>query len=137
MTGHNLIAALTTTLPARDVHSADGEWGAQYGAFATAATYAGLHSEPPTRWGEWQHGWKHPYESMHPEWVAGSGGRTLQRLGWKHKLWVFREDQAEYLRMCGATHVRAIGSPMVYVSPPQSERIPESLLIMPPHTLHG
>lgn len=133
----SILAETLAALPPRDIRSQDGAWGAQYGAFATAASYAGLATEPAARWGEWQHGWKHPYENMHPEWVAGSSGRTLQRLGWRHRLWVFRQDQADYLRSCGASHVRAIGSPMIYVPRPKVTRVPGSLLVMPPHTLRG
>lgn len=105
-----------------------------YGDLQVAANYIGL-DRPRTFFArEWQHGWIQPQRNIHPEFVIGSDGRSYHRRG-SHRFFVARDDQVHYLRAMGYRDVHAIGLPIVYLSKPNVERLKNSLLVMPVHSL--
>jgi predicted O-linked N-acetylglucosamine transferase (SPINDLY family) len=53
------------------------------------------------------------------------------------RIFVARQDQADYLRSHGYKGAQAIGLPILYTNPTQLARIPASLLVVPTHTLPG
>lgn len=101
-----------------------------YGASHRLAACCGL-GEPLTYTGlRWQHGWcAKETESISPTLV-------VQELEVQPELCylVARESQAEYLRSKNLV-AKAIGLPFVYADAPPSKRLPNSLLIMPAHSL--
>jgi len=133
--GRNHVDEIILRLPPRDYAISQGHTRAQYGAFSLAARYAGLPEEPAERFGEWQHGWHPPEHNVHPEITIGSSGQARTSDSWRHKFWVFREDQESYLRAEGLRYVRAIGHAFAYLELPEVPRIPGSVLVMPPHSV--
>ncbi len=123
------ISTITSSLPPTDI-----KHDAQYGALYIAAKYCGLQQEPYTIEGEWQHGWIWPERNVHPEWVIGSAGTSFS-VRKKCTFFVAREDQVNYLGSHGYRKVYAIGLPIIYVPRPVVQRIPDSLLVMPIHSL--
>lgn len=105
----------------------------QYGAVTTAAVYCGFKAPPAPLNGEWQHGHIIPERNLHPEYVLGSDGLARGRKNWR--FYVARSDQKEYLESEGFSDVTAIGLPIIYVKKPEIERVTNSLLVMPGHTL--
>jgi len=121
-------------IPPRLILQNDDNWQAQYGAYDCLARYAGLRKAPETRAGVWQHGWFHEMANLHPEFIAGGNGQIIRNLSSNYKLWVFRKDQEIFLKESGIEYVKAIGAPIIYTSiSNESKRIPNSLLVMPPH----
>jgi hypothetical protein len=106
----------------------------QYGARWQAAKYCGLSFPPSDIPGEWQHGWNPEYMNWHPEGIVGTDGLSRHH---KTKAFQFvaRRDQEEALSRFGYTRAVAIGHPIVYVSKPEVERLPNSLLVMPVHSI--
>jgi hypothetical protein len=92
------------------------------------------------------HGWIPAYHNVHPALIAlhKKAGQEKDHdfqaqidFEKEHvRQWVARPDQAEYLRRHGYRHVRAIGLPFCYLPEAKEERVPGSLLVMPPHG-HG
>lgn len=121
-------------LPRQLYRADDPRFYAQYGAFDVLARYAGLPEEPGCRRGLWLHGWKRPEENIHPEYIIGTTGRFVQDHGRGAQVWVWREDQAEYLKGMGLENVKALAAPFAYLPEIRTERLPESLLVMPPHS---
>ena len=111
------------------------DYRARYGNRKVAARYIGLKNVPSTLNGEWQHGWMGPERNINPEFVTGSTGKT-SLLKEKQQFLVARMDQVEYLNEEGYSKVKAIGLPFIYTNPPSVQRIPNSLLIMPIHSLN-
>jgi len=124
-------------LPVPELYSnrgkkADG-WSDPYGAIYVAAAYARRAlSNQYTMRACWQHGCMGPWEAVAPEALTCS---TPPSLG--SRIFVAREEQAEYLRSHGYSRARAIGLPILYTSPTGLARIPGSLLVVPTHTLPG
>lgn len=99
-----------------------------YGAAAIAACHCGLGFAPCKFPGHWQHGWIPQHYQRAPESQFGEKiGRT--------KLWVARKDQADFLIAHDFLEARAIGLPVVYVPRSSTKRIPNSLLVVPAHSL--
>ena len=118
------------TLPEKDYHTRSGSYGDQ----KVAAQYCGMSTVQNGINGEWQHGWIGPERNVHPEFVVGGDGKSYERRE-TETYFVARADQADYLRSQGYKRVVAIGMPIIYLSRPAQDRIPGSLLVMPPHSL--
>jgi hypothetical protein len=115
-----------------------------YGAHLIAREYAGVADSDAAVPGYWMHGWIPAYHNVHPALIA------LHKKEGQHDdydfaaqirdekqntiQWVSRADQAEYLTAHGYRHVKAIGLPIVYLPDPQLQRVPGSLLVLPPHS---
>jgi FkbM family methyltransferase len=112
------------------VHSLRTELDARtpYGAIQIAARYCGLRSAALTVPGQWQHGWTAPDYKPSPQSLFGEALAN-------EKLWVARKDQEHYLKEQGYASARAIGLPCVYVPRSGVERIPNTLLVVPAHSL--
>lgn len=98
-----------------------------YGASYLIAQQLGL-SEVPESTSTWTHGW--PYVPVaHPEQVAQQSSAEQTNL-------VPTEETASLLRTeFSYRNVHAVGCPFIYAEPLDVERISNSLLVMPPHTL--
>ncbi|MCS4116729.1 hypothetical protein [Salinibacter ruber] len=82
----------------------------------------------PRSFASWKHGWPHA-KIVHPIQLAERGGPENTHL-------VPLPEHAEFLRdSYGYEDVHAVGLPFVYAQSRSVERIPNSLLVMPPHTL--
>lgn len=106
----------------------------QYGSRYLAATYCGFDAPPSEIPGEWQHGWQPDYMNWHPEGIVGFDGlsRHHRKTAWQ---FVARKDQEEALKNFGYQNVAAIGHPLIYLDPPPVERLANSLLVMPVHSI--
>ena len=102
--------------------------GDYYGALQVAAQYCGLRKVPPTFPGSWQHGTIPPWHRLRPEVVVYDAPRSV-------KCFVARKDEEAFLREGGYPDVRAIGLPIIYTQPSGLSRIPNSVLVMPTHSL--
>jgi FkbM family methyltransferase len=101
-----------------------------YGAADVAAAYCGLKQSPGYVHGYWQHGWTPSYRMpIPPDLILGTWAEP------DGHYWVTRKDEEEHLRASGFAHAKAIGMPMVYLPPRSIPRRPNSLLVMPAHTL--
>ncbi len=115
-----------------------------YGANLIARDYCGLDIPNPTIPGYWMHGWIPAYHNVHTALIAlhkkeGQGAGydfegQIEHEKQHIEQWVSREDQAEFLRADGYRHVNAIGLPILYIPPANVRRVPNSLLVMPPHS---
>lgn len=103
-----------------------------YGAFGVAARYCGLRYAPDLIRGFWQHGWVPNHWQVDPAMLALEVDVHKRKSDY---YWVAREDQEAYLRNSGCENVRAIGLPIVYLGHEQTPRKPQSLLVMPAHSL--
>lgn len=106
-----------------------------YGDLHVVSEYLGFEAPPCGLNGEWQHGHIEPGRNTDPDFVIGSDG--MSRLKMNSRYFVAREDQREYLTSMGYTDVHNIGLPFIYVTPPAVERMENSLLVMPFHTIGG
>lgn len=114
-----------------------------YGANLIARNYTGVHLQEPEIPGYWTHGWIPSYHNRDPAFIAlhkkegqhDAYDYAAQIRNDKENVqqWVSRHDQADYLIAHGYKHVRAIGLPIVYLPDEAIERVPGSLLVMPPH----
>ncbi len=117
-----------------------------YGAQTVAREYCGLPPPVPDIWGYWMHGWLPEFHNIHPALIAlhkkdgqHEGYDFLKQIEAEKRdvpQWVSRQDQAEYLIGFGYRKVRAIGLPVCYLPDRPVERVPGSLLVMPPHSHH-
>jgi len=102
--------------------------GDYYGALQVAAEYCGLQ-EPPSRYpGAWQHGTWPPWQQIRPEVVVYDAPKSI-------RCFVARQDEAAFLKAGGYRKAQAIGLPIIYTRPSGLPRIPNSLLVMPTHSL--
>jgi hypothetical protein len=98
-----------------------------YGASYLIARKLGL-SEVPESTSSWMHGWLN-VPLAYPEQVAQQSSASATNL-------VSTEEIAQTLRDdFSYRNVHAVGCPFVYAEPLDVERVPNSLLVMPPHTL--
>ena len=114
-----------------------------YGAQVIASEYCGTHDGAGIP-GYWMHGWIPAYHNVDPALIAlhkkagQDQGHDFEAQIREEKAntiqWVSRADQADYLRSHGYRHVKAIGLPITYLPPVDVERVPGSLLVMPPHS---
>jgi hypothetical protein len=104
-----------------------------YGAIKVAEKYIGksIYFDYPNNFFLWLHGSSGHWENCHP------GVITYYLNNTKLKYFVATKDQENYLKSCGYQNAMAIGLPIIYETVPEVNRIPNSLLIMPPHTLTG
>jgi hypothetical protein len=102
--------------------------GDYYGALKVAADYCGLPKLPPHFPGNWQHGTWPPWQKIQPEVIVYNAPRSAT-------CFVARHDEVSFLRAAGYRDVRAIGLPIIYTQPSGLQRIPNSLLVMPTHSL--
>lgn len=108
--------------------------GGNYGDCKTFASYIGLRTCPRLTSGEITHGWIMREHNIDPDLVIGSNGLGYQRKS--ERFFVARKDQEDYLRGQGFKDVYAIGHPIIYLNNPnEHKRIPNSLLVMPLHSL--
>ncbi len=101
-----------------------------YGAVQVAADYCGLRRVPLRSPGVWQHGTWPPWQCIRPELIVYDAPKSS-------KCFVARKDQVTFLQAAGYTKVRAIGLPILYTRPSGLARIPNSLLVMPTHSLRS
>ena len=103
----------------------------QYGALHDAAEYCKKNGNltPP---GIWQHGVFGPWEQNDP----GSIMYHSPNLG-KLNSFVARQDEENFLKNRGIKNCKAIGMPIVYVEKPNINRLKNTLLVVPIHTVAG
>ncbi len=99
-----------------------------YGALQVAAEYCGLPRVPPQLFGSWQHGVWPPWQKVQPEIIVYDAPKSM-------RCFVAREDEVAFLQPAGYRSVKAIGLPIIYTPPSGLSRIPNSLLVMPTHSL--
>jgi hypothetical protein len=97
-----------------------------YGIRGVIASQVGIPSDLPSDV-KWVHGWQWD-PITHVDQLAAINQTAECRL-------VATKSHAEYLRQHGFTNVHAVGMPILYVPVPEVERVPQSLLVMPPHSL--
>jgi len=116
-----------------------------YGADLIAREYVGADGDAVVP-GYWMHGWLPEYHNVHPALIAmhKKDGQVdgydfaaqIAAEKQEQPQWVARADQVAFLQKHGYRNARAIGLPIVYVPPPVVQRVPRSLLVLPPHS-HG
>ena len=102
--------------------------GDYYGALKVAAKHCGLGEVPERYPGNWQHGTWPPWQKIQPEVLVYGAPKSS-------RCFVARPDEVVFLKEGGYRDVRAIGLPIIYTQPSGLERIPNSLLVMPTHSL--
>ncbi len=102
-----------------------------YGALQVAAEYCGLRTVP-ARFPSycWQHGTWPPWQKIRAEVIVYNVPKSTSCL-------VARQDEVAFLKAGGYPSVRAIGLPIIYTKPSGLQRIPNSLLVMPTHSIHS
>lgn len=80
--------------------------------------------------GVWQHGWVPQHWQKDPRMVYQSRVLDLDS-----QIYVAREDEEKYLIREGFINTRAIGLPLIYIDKKDYIRRPNSLLVMPMHSL--
>ncbi len=108
-------------------------WSDHYGAIKVAERYVGnkIAINHYHQWFFWSHGCQGPWLNIHP----GILTHFLENKNLKYLL--INKTQEIYLKNYGFKNVKAIGLPFIYVNEVNLQRIPNSLLIMPSHTLLG
>lgn len=103
-----------------------------YGASFIASDYCRFpRSLNPDRLVVWQHGWLPQHLNIHPYLLVPgnySDDKNIVAL-------VGRNDQRIYLQSQGYNNVKAIGAPIIYAKKLSITRKPNSLLVMPVHSL--
>lgn len=90
----------------------------------------GLFKEQHQLKGFWTHGWTYfPCEFLELyRWHDAPAAWPLL---------VHQEEERERLARLGVKNVHAVGAPFIYCPEPQVERLPQSLLVMPSHSLEN
>ena len=127
---HLVIATIRNDLDELSLKYASQEVLGLYGSGGIAARYCSLDPTKLMYPGLWQHGWGAPHRKLTPEYEFGEGG--LQP---KTNYWLARDDQAEFLQENGYNLAMAIGLPCVYLPRSNVRRIPNSLIVVPSHSL--
>jgi hypothetical protein len=106
-----------------------------YGARKALCEYAGLDSEKYSLEWIWQHGWIRDRLLVDPAIILTSKHSAKRNKSFL----VANRQQQEYLRQHGYHKVKAAGMPIIYAPPPEPslKRIPNSLLVMPMHSLES
>lgn len=105
-------------------------WRDYYGALKIAAEYCNTEFISLKNF-VWYHGVINP-------WFSNSASYLTYNLKNKNQIYfVTSEQQYQTLKKSGYIHTYKIGLPVIYVPKLALERIPNSLLIMPSHTLVG
>ena len=97
-----------------------------YGASRLVSEKLKLDHVPASR-AMWSHGWHYFPCEHHEVYKWAWHGQDLRLL-------VHREEEEHFLRGCGFEAI-AVGAPFLYVDPIRRKKIPESLLIVPFHTV--
>jgi hypothetical protein len=97
-----------------------------YGASYLIAEHLGK-KKPPISFATWRHGWVYYNSIIHPEFLTNGTTRTLNL--------VATEQHVQLLKKFGYKKSVAVGLPYLYGDSVQIERRPNSLLVMPKHTL--
>lgn len=104
----------------------------QYGAARIAAKYCGLNTKTHNYTTSiWKHGWHPDFLLSTPERTVGEHVSDPENT----PVYVARQAEAQILRNFGFRIARAIGLPIAYLPPPDYQRRPNSLLVMPVHSL--
>lgn len=103
-----------------------------YGAAHYCARYCGFDVPPSPPRGQMQHGWVRPDCMFDPVYVIWDDGTADP----DEYHWISRKDLEGYLRQHGYHRATAIGVGMVYVPDFDVPRLPNSLLVMPGHSLY-
>jgi hypothetical protein len=101
-----------------------------YGALQVAAEYCGLRTAPAHFPYCWQHGTWPPWQKIRAEVIVYNVPKSTT-------CFVARQDEAAFLKAGGYAGARAIGLPIIYTKPSGLQRIPNSLLVMPTHSIHS
>jgi hypothetical protein len=99
-----------------------------YGATHLIALQLGKTIPPESVVASWMHGWQYNREIVHPRQVVSYGGPRDRHL-------VARGLEVELLKEFGFTRVTAVGLPFIYADRVAVKRKPNSLLVMPAHSL--
>ena len=108
-------------------------WSDHYGALHVASFYSGLVM--PRRYiinGIWQHGVFGPWDLQIPKCTIYNSPAGLDTL-----CLVAKDDLRAGLIELGYSNVQTIGMPINYLKERNFDRIPDSLLVMPSHSLVG
>lgn len=115
-----------------------------YGAKTILADYCSLPLKRIKIPGFWMHGWIPKYHNTHFAFIAQHKRERNKKIHSQQKdpfdksdmQLVLRSDQEQYLYENGYRHVKAIGHPIIYSNVERVKsvnRIPGSLLVVPPH----
>lgn len=99
-----------------------------YGFSLLIARDLRLQSAPVSLVTTWKHGWNPDKSIDYPKQIAHNGTA-------RHHHVVHNEWQLSFLKKHGYRHVEVAGAPFIYAPIPKVTRIPNSLLVMPAHTL--
>ncbi len=103
-----------------------------YGASSVLSRYCGVDlTDKPLKQIAWSHGWV-------PDFHIDSDPRVVtgQSLFDKNQtLFTSKASIAAYLKSCGHANTQAIGLPVTYLKEKKIERLKNSLLVMPAHSL--
>lgn len=77
----------------------------------------------------WKHGWLW-FDTISPIRIVESGNNKISNL-------VFTKKDESYLKMHGYAKALAVGAPIIYAQAGTIERIPNSILVFPPHSTSG
>ena len=97
-----------------------------YGASYLVARQLGRR-KPPVSFAAWRHGWVHVDPIIHPRLIAKGTKKTLNL--------VATESQVKILKEFGWHRAVAVGLPFIYGDFFEIDTRPNSLLVMPGHTL--
>lgn len=128
MSAPDWFSRVLAALPERDVRPLRGE-ADYYGASDAIAQALNL-PETPAPGAPWSHGWRYnplKFAASYTWSVPGDWERT--------PFLVHREDEAAFLRAAGVARAVAVGAPFLHLPAASVERVPDSLLIVPYHTL--
>ena len=103
-----------------------------YGASNTIARSLGLPSIPYTR-ASWSHGWFR-YPLVAPELLINQGCVSCCKVREVHNL-VATRGLEDFLKANDYPLAKAVGDPFIYTQDPAVERIPNSLLLIPEHSI--
>ena len=118
------ISQLVASLP-KQQHITVSHEPDYYGAAWVAATMCGRSSPTPYAPKSWLHGWIYkPLEYVRE--ILFWGDENDIHL-------VHTTEQEEFLRCRGYRYTYAVGAPFLYVPPSGAPRLPNSILVMPPH----
>ncbi|MCS7077540.1 MAG: hypothetical protein NZ455_12560, partial [Bacteroidia bacterium] len=117
-------------LPEKRIISLQGEIDC-YGARYVLSGYCGIDlTTKPISNVPWSHGWIPDFwNNIDPLLLTG------QYLDKKQLILTSKSSIENYLRSCGYENVHAIGLPVVYLPKRKIERLKNSLLVMPAHSL--
>ena len=102
-----------------------------YGSKFLLAKYCGFKKSPPyiSKNYNWLHGWMPDYMLINPILVTG--------FEYNHENWCFvaKKTEENYLKVSNYLGAKAIGLNVVYLPEVNTKRIPNSLLVMPVHSV--